>query len=222
MTTRRLALSLAFLLVLTLVPIPSIQATQHEDMPGMDHESMAPGAEQPPFDQQFIDMMVPHHEGAVAMAEIAQLRATHPEILELAGSITQSQAAEIGQMRAWRRAWYGSDVTPPMSQMPMLTMQPGMDPMMSMDMARDVEQLRIVPEPFDKAFIEMMIPHHQSGIDAAQLALTTAERPEIRQLATSIIADQQREIEQMQVWQLSWYGPELPSAPVDVPIGTTP
>ena len=40
-----------------------------------------------PFDQQFIDMMVPHHEGAVAMAKIAQTRAEHPELKQLADAI---------------------------------------------------------------------------------------------------------------------------------------
>jgi uncharacterized protein (DUF305 family) len=45
------------------------------------------------FDQQFIDMMVPHHQGAVEMARIAQQRAEHPE---------------IAQMKAWRQDWYGA------------------------------------------------------------------------------------------------------------------
>jgi uncharacterized protein (DUF305 family) len=174
---------------------------------------------QPPFDQQFIDMMVPHHEGAVAMAEIAQVRATHPEILELAENIIRSQAEEIGQMRAWRQTWYDSDVTPPMSQMPMLTMQPGRSDMGSMNMAQDVEHLRVAPEPFDQAFLAAMIPHHQSAVDAATMALTMAEQPELRQLATNILADQQREITQMQEWQLAWYGLEPPSTPLlDAPL----
>jgi uncharacterized protein (DUF305 family) len=66
------------------------------------------------FDQQFIDMMVSHHEGAVAMGEIAQARAEHPEIKQMAEAILSTQTQEIDQMKAWRKEWFGSDQTPPM------------------------------------------------------------------------------------------------------------
>ena len=75
------------------------------------------------FDAQFIDMMVPHHQGAVEMAKIAQQRAEHPEIAQMAEAIITAQESEIGQMKAWRLAWFGSDETPPMERMPMV---PGM------------------------------------------------------------------------------------------------
>ena len=162
------------------------------------------------FDAQFIDMMVPHHQGAVDMARVAQQRAEHPEIAQMAEAIISAQEAEIGQMRAWRLAWFGSSETPSLDQMPMV---PGMGGghmahggSGTMDMAADVEALRNAPEPFDKAFIEAMIPHHQSAIDAAKAAESRAERPEIKELARAIISDQQREIEQMQQWLQAWYG----------------
>ena len=113
------------------------------------------------FDRQFIDMMVPHHEGAVAMGEIAQLRAEHGEIKQMAETILSSQTEEIDQMKRWRQAWFGSDQTPPMDRMPMV---PGMGGGHgghgggTMDMAADVEALRGAPEPFDLAFIDAMIP----------------------------------------------------------------
>jgi uncharacterized protein (DUF305 family) len=116
---------------------------------------------------------------------------------------------KIGQMRAWRKEWFGSGQTPPMSQMPMV---PGMGGghathgSATMNMAADVEQLRNAPEPFDLAFIDAMIPHHQSAIDAAKAAEKGAQRPEIKQMAQEIIAAQQREIDQMQTWRTAWYG----------------
>jgi uncharacterized protein (DUF305 family) len=75
-----------------------------------------------------------------------------------------------------------------------------------MDMAADVETLRTAPEPFDKAFIEAMFPHHQSAIDAAKAAESRAEHAEIKELARAIVTDQQREIEQMRQWLQAWYG----------------
>jgi uncharacterized protein (DUF305 family) len=162
------------------------------------------------FDSRFIDMMVPHHQGAVEMARVAQQRAEHPEIAQMAEAIITAQENEIDQMKAWRLAWFGSDETPPMERMPMV---PGMGGghtahggSGTMDMAADVEALRNAPEPFDEAFIEAMIPHHQSAVDAAKAAESRAERAEIKGLAQAIIADQQREIEQMQQWLAAWYG----------------
>jgi uncharacterized protein (DUF305 family) len=60
--------------------------------------------------------------------------------------------------------------------------------------------------PFDQQFVDMMVPHHQSAIDAARAAETRAQKPEIKKLAREIVAAQQKEIEQMQQWRKAWYG----------------
>jgi uncharacterized protein (DUF305 family) len=161
------------------------------------------------FDVQFIDLMVPHHQGAVAMAETAKQRAERAEIKQMAEAIITAQQGEIAQMKRWRQGWAGSDQTPPMDKMPMV---PGMGPHgghggSTMNMAEEVEQLRGAPDPFDHAFIDAMIPHHQSAIEAAKAAETRAQRPEIKELAANIIADQQREIAQMEGWRDAWFGP---------------
>jgi uncharacterized protein (DUF305 family) len=160
----------------------------------------------PAFDQLFIDMMVPHHEGALGMARIAQQRAERPEIRQMAEDILRSQNAEISRMRQWRREWFGSDATPAMNVMPMLggSMTGMGHAAQTMDMAADVERLRVASGPFDLAFIEAMIPHHQSAIEASRLALQQAARAEIKDLALAIIEAQQREIGQMQTWRLAW------------------
>ena len=163
------------------------------------------------FDQQFIDMMVPHHQGAVEMAKVAQQRAQRPEIKAMAADIIKSQDAEIAQMKDWRRAWFGSDRTPPMDKMPMVEGMTsaghgGHGAGTTMDMAADVEALRRAGEPFDRAFIDAMIPHHESAIDAAKAAATRAQKPEIKTLAAEIVAAQEREIAQMKEWRRAWYG----------------
>lgn len=60
------------------------------------------------YDQRFIDMMIPHHQGAVEMAQDAQQKAQHPEIKQLANKIINNQQKEIKQLQAWRKQWYGS------------------------------------------------------------------------------------------------------------------
>ena len=73
-----------------------------------------------------------------------------------------------------------------------------------MDIRDDVEQLRVA-EPFDQAFIDAMIQHHQSAIDAARSAQSQSDREEILRLAEAIIAAQSREIEQLRQWRAEWY-----------------
>lgn len=65
--------------------------------------SVAPG--EAPFDIRFIDAMVPHHEGAIAMARLALQKSTRPELRRLAEAIIAAQQAEIEQMRRWRAEW---------------------------------------------------------------------------------------------------------------------
>jgi uncharacterized protein (DUF305 family) len=60
-------------------------------------------------------------------------------------------------------------------------------------------------EPFDKAFIDAMIPHHQSAIYMSQVAQEESKIPVIKQLAEDIVDAQKREIEQMKQWRKQWY-----------------
>ncbi|MDP2304831.1 MAG: DUF305 domain-containing protein, partial [Pseudomonadota bacterium] len=145
----------------------------------------------------FLDMMVPHHQGAVDMARIALERAEHPELKALAESIITSQEAEIATMTAWRKAWFGSDAAPAMgagmehsgmaghSGMSGSGMagHSGMSGMM--DMSKSIEELKTA-NPFDLAFIDAMIPHHEGAVHMAEMARGKSERAEIKDLAASI------------------------------------
>lgn len=68
--------------------------------------SMDLGAADTEFDLRFINAMIPHHEGAVTMAQDALNKSKRPEIQKLAKDIVSSQKAEIAQMQQWRKAWY--------------------------------------------------------------------------------------------------------------------
>ena len=72
-------------------------------------------------------------------------------------------------------------------------------------MGMDPETLQQA-EPFDRAFIDMMIEHHQGAITMAEQIRQTTQRPELRSLADDIITAQTREIEQMRAWRTQWYG----------------
>lgn len=68
----------------------------------MSHMRTMSGKE---FDVMFIDMMIPHHQSAIAMAEDALAKAEHPEIKELAQKIVSDQQKEIDQMQQWKSRW---------------------------------------------------------------------------------------------------------------------
>lgn len=146
------------------------------------------------MDAMFIEQMIPHHEDAIAMAEIAEDKAEHVEIKRLAADIRDTQSAEIEQMRGWYEQWLGGEVADDGADM--------MDRMMGGDV--DLDELETA-QPFDKAFIEEMIPHHQMGVMMARMMAARSDEPEMRDLAERIIESQTREIEQMQEWYAEWY-----------------
>lgn len=57
------------------------------------------------FDKAFIQMMIPHHQGAIDMARQAEASAKHQEIKDLAKAIISGQSAEIGKMQQWMDSW---------------------------------------------------------------------------------------------------------------------
>jgi uncharacterized protein (DUF305 family) len=57
------------------------------------------------YDRMYVDMMIPHHEGAVALAREALARATHPEVKELAQRIIDAQQGDIEMMNRWKEEW---------------------------------------------------------------------------------------------------------------------
>ena len=58
------------------------------------------------FDLRFINAMIPHHEGALDMAKDAIGKSKRPEMKKEAQDILSSQAAEIKQMKQWRKDWF--------------------------------------------------------------------------------------------------------------------
>ncbi len=163
------------------------------DMMG-DNDNLG-GMEGAPFDAMFIDSMIPHHQTAIDMAQMAVEQAEHEELRQMAQQIIEDQQQENHEMEEMRDAWY-PDLPPTEGMM-------DMDQMMGMEMSQDESV------PFDLRFIDAMIPHHQTAIEMAQMALQQAEHEELRQMAQQIIDEQQREIDQLMQWRAAWY-PDAP------------
>lgn len=164
------------------------------------------GPRQRGADGRFIVMMIPHHEGAIAMAELARSRARHPEIRALAEGIISSQSRENALMRRWYRQWYRTEVPP----WPDLNGGMGMGMGMGMGWSapgtgNGLETLREASD-FDRTFLVQMIRHHRMGVMMASHAQWNTVHPDLRELQAAMVRVQSEEIRQMQRWYLQWYG----------------
>ena len=59
------------------------------------------------FDEEFLEQMIPHHQGAVEMARLVLSNTKRPELIKLANEIIEAQQREINLMREWQKKWFG-------------------------------------------------------------------------------------------------------------------
>ncbi len=137
-------------------------------------------------DRAFVAEMIPHHEGAVEMAEIAQQRGKSPFVKQLAADIIRTQTEEITELRSEDKQLADAGVKPGKLGGGHSTMA----------MGEDTASLKTA-EPFDQAFLRMMLPHHSSAVEMAKTELAEGADPELKALAQEIIDAQEREIRAM-------------------------
>lgn len=137
-------------------------------------------------DRAFVAAMIPHHESAVEMGKLAEERAESDFVRELANDIVAAQSEEIATLREQDQELSVAGV-----------------PKGSLDVPEDQRGMEHEPEalrgakPFDRAFLEMMIPHHEGAIAMAKAELDRGEDPQLQKLAERIVSAQEREIEAM-------------------------
>ena len=155
------------------------------------------------IDRHFIEEMIPHHEGAIAMAKLALERSKRPEMLLLANGIIEAQTREINDMKGWYEEWFGTAV-PAYSNSGGMMGGMGHGAGMQMgSMVGDLEALKAAAN-FDLEFIRQMIPHHEMAVMMARMLAAGTARTEMQTLADNIITSQSREIEMMQGWYAAW------------------
>jgi uncharacterized protein (DUF305 family) len=165
---------------------------------GVRHEEMmsSPGAADAPYELQFLDTMIAHHEGAIDMSQLVATRAQHAELKQLAKSIIADQQKEIAQMKEWRRMWFGDHA-------PAINMEmPGMGESMSEMNLDKLDELK--ENAFDLEFLRQMVAHHEGAIRMANHLLTHDTKAELRTVAGNIVNAQEAEIKQMREWEKDW------------------
>lgn len=168
------------------------------------------------LDVLYIDILIPHHESAVTMAEIVQARSTRPEVVSLAAGIVATQSAELTQLRAWRDSWY-PDV-PELTETQLFAGletkasspgrggAPGLDDLTTAGMAEAVAELCAETDLLDLAFIDHMVEHHTGAVLLSELVAVEAVNPELAVFAWTVVDTRSAEIATMLGWRDAWYG----------------
>ncbi|MFI6176347.1 DUF305 domain-containing protein [Nonomuraea sp. NPDC051191] len=148
--------------------------------------------------------MQAHHAQAVQMALIIRDRTTDRQVRTLAYDIATTQQQQIGQMYAWLDMWGLSQASlePRMAwmrqghqNMPGMGQQTAQMPgMATREQLKQLEQAS--GKEAETLFLRLMIPHHQGGVQMAQAAQGSGQ-PQVKRMASSILAAQQAEIELM-------------------------
>ena len=144
-------------------------------------------------DVEFAQGMIPHHEQAIEMAEIAQdpARQAGPEVIDLAARVQTAQDLEIATMTGWLTAW-GQPVEMDTTDGHDMSSMPGM---MS---AEDMDAMAMMTGPdFDDMWLTMMIEHHEGAIEMATTEANDGVNADAIALAGQIVVAQQGEIDEM-------------------------
>lgn len=143
-------------------------------------------------DVMFAQMMIPHHEQAIEMSDIAldPTVGASDEIRALAEDIKAAQDPEIAQMTAFLESW-GQPVA----------MDSSMDHSSMMSGMLTVEEIETLGSlrgaEFDMAWLEAMIKHHEGAIQMVDDVLSSGVNADVKTLAEEIISTQQSEIDAM-------------------------
>lgn len=147
-------------------------------------------------DVVFAQNMIAHHQQAIDMAGLAldPTASASTEVKDLAQRINDAQGPEVSMMSGWLEHWHEPMTMDTGAGHDMDSMH-GASGMMS---AEDMDRLMQLSGPeFDRAWLEGMIEHHQGAITMAEQIKGEGENPDVKALADQVIADQQREMDEM-------------------------
>ena len=175
--------------LVALIMALSISGCASASNKGMDHEghSSEASGDLSSDDVMFLQMMIPHHQQAIDMSDLALTKSTDSELLALAKDIRDEQAAEIVKMKAWLDK-AGADLDPGHS------MGHGMGGMLS---DSELAALKAATgKNFDLLWLKGMTGHHDGAIDMAAM-IEDAENAEIKSFGQAIVSAQSAQNKQM-------------------------
>jgi uncharacterized protein (DUF305 family) len=135
-------------------------------------------------DLRYINAMIAHHGGAIALAQQAKEKSKRPEIVKLAEDIIAGEPKSIEELYGWKKDWYG-----------------------------DIRKVnyKVVPnlgeydDNFDLRFLNALIAHHKEGIIMAEEIKLKSTRAEVLNNADAVIEFLNGGIKMLEEWRTEWY-----------------
>ena len=175
--------------LVALIMVMALAGCSKDDSKAMDHDghsSMASG-DLSGDDIMFLQMMIPHHQQAIEMSDLALTKSSDSELLALAKDIRDEQGAEIVKMKAWLAgANAGMD--------PGHSMGDSMGGMLSDSELKALESA--TGKSFDLLWLKGMTGHHDGAIDMAAM-IEDADNGEIKSFGQAIVTSQSAQNKQM-------------------------
>ena len=180
-------LAIIVLLVGTLIYVVGMRNT--DEMPGMhQHMQSSSNGRYSGADIMFLQMMIPHHQQAIDMSNLAIQVSENEELLTLAKVIAKDQAAEIVQMKSWLKD-AGASVDPGHSMS-------GMGGMLTSEEYAALEKAS--GTDFDKLWLTGMTKHHDGAIHMTTM-ISDDQNAEIKSFGEAIVKAQTAQIDQMKL-----------------------
>ncbi|MDQ3644674.1 MAG: DUF305 domain-containing protein, partial [Actinomycetota bacterium] len=148
-----------------------------------------------------------HHGTAIEMSEIAEEKAESPFVKGLAGDIISTQERELEEMGKIHERLVGGELEPDARAHDGLGLSAEEA---GMTHSPDTNEMLEMAKPFDRAFVDEMVPHHVGAVKMAEVVLESTEDAELRKLAENIISTQEREIKEMNDFRTEEYGAPVP------------
>jgi uncharacterized protein (DUF305 family) len=163
-------------------------------------------------DVGFAQDMATHHVQAVTMAGYERDTTSNPTLKTLAFDIETAQEFQVGEMQGWLDQWNKSRNDP--DQMSWMGSAVGIGPTALMPGMATAAQLTKLEsstgKPLDILFLQLMIHHHQGGLQMAAYGRDHATNPSVVRLAGAMYTLQSQELVQMEQLLRSLGGTPLP------------
>ena len=180
-------LAIIVLLVGALIYVVGVRTT--DEMSGMhQHMQSISNGKYSGADIMFLQMMIPHHQQAIDMSNLAMQVSKNEELLALAKVIAKDQAAEIVQMKSWLKD-AGASVDPGHSMS-------GMGGMLTSEEYAALEKAS--GADFDKLWLTGMTKHHDGAIHMTTM-ISDDQNAEIKSFGEAIVKVQTAQIDQMKL-----------------------
>ena len=174
--SKRVSITIAALLAIVMAMALTGCAASTTSDSMHDHSTQAAG-DLSSDDVMFLQMMIPYHQQAIDISDLALTKSADPELLALAKNIRDEQSAEIVKMKAWLEEANASSHSDSHS----------MDGMLS---DSELEALdKATGKSFDSLWLRAMTGHHTGAIDMATM-IENAKSAEINSFGEGIVASQ--------------------------------